>query len=73
MKSLRTSTKLSLSNTTRVNPVAEFGLFELCCEGVVKPGTLGYVGLELGFVLRAPMLFKGLVKMRNHEPLEKHC
>ena len=73
MKSLRTSTKLSLSNTTRVNPVAEFGLFELCSEGEDKPGTQGKEALEHGFVLRAPMLFKGLVKMRNHEHLEKHC
>lgn len=73
MKSLRTLTKLSLSNTTRVNPVAEFGLFELCSEGEDKPGTQGKEALEHGFVLRAPMLFKGLVKMRKHEPLEKHC
>ena len=46
MKSLRTSTKLSLSNTTRVNPVAEFGLFELCSEGEDKPGTQGKEALE---------------------------
>ena len=58
---------------TRVNPVAEFGFFELCSEGEDKPGTQGKEALEHGFVLRAPMLFKGLVKMRNHEPLEKHC